>query len=88
MKWYESLTFASTLLALGLSTPTPAEASEFLLVDVNGSVQIRRAGQSQYQSARGGMRLNMGDLVRTGGGRSSPHPLLRFENHLDDELQH
>ena len=48
--------------------PTPATASEFLLVDVNGSAQIKRSGQSQYQSARGGMRLNIGDLVRTEGG--------------------
>ena len=68
MKLSRYLTFASTLLALELSMPTPATASEFLLVDVNGSAQIKRSGQSQYQSARGGMRLNIGDLVRTEGG--------------------
>ncbi len=68
MTLQKCLTFASTLLALGLSMPTPAVASEFLLIDVNGSAQIRRSGQSQYQPARGGMRLNLGDLVRTQGG--------------------
>ena len=54
------------LLVTALTYPTLALASDYRLVEAQGPVQVRRRQQRNYQNARQGMGLRLGDRLRTG----------------------
>ena len=64
MRFNRCLFLCTTLLTVTLPVPTAAFAS-YRLLEVQGTVQMKRSGQSNYQPARRGMHLELGDRVRT-----------------------
>lgn len=64
MRFNRCLPLCATLLTVMLSAPTAAFAG-YRLLEVQGTVQMKRSEQSNYRFAWNGMRLELGDRLRT-----------------------
>ena len=64
MRFNRSLSLCAALFAVTLSAPTAAVESNYRLVEVQGTVQIKREGRSSFLPAHRDMPLYLGDLLR------------------------
>ena len=74
MKFKIYTPLCAALIAVTVLFPTVALASRYRLVEIQGTVQIKRRWSLRYRAATPGMTLRLGDRLRTG-----PQSLARIQ---------